>query len=202
MTGPDLNQMGQNLSRAASAFETEHEQQVRAAQLDALKAGAAKDYALAAAANSEAARNAQTSNPPVAQSFPVVPPGGYGLSIQQPDGSWSLPGIEQHELIHERQAPPYLASLKSDPGFKLFSVPGVGEVILPNASSMSEAMESLENPVLQAAVLAANVAHFGPGADAKLRKLFNKDVFWPSVGRAVRDKVNQWGARDRGAPPN
>jgi len=59
----------QDLSRAAAAVKTDGEREIQAAQLDVLKAQAAKDYALAAAADSRSARDAQANN--TAVSFPV-----------------------------------------------------------------------------------------------------------------------------------
>lgn len=50
---------GQDLSRAAQAFTTSTEQEIQKAQLEVLKAQADKDYALASAARSAEAREAQ-----------------------------------------------------------------------------------------------------------------------------------------------
>lgn len=175
-------EMGQNVARAATAFGM---QELQSAQLEALKAGAAKDYALAAAAASEAARYSQSSSPPVAQSFPVDLPGvsSNKLTITGSHIEEGLPGNPSN-LWPIKSPPSYLASNEGVPGFKIFNVPSVGEVILPNASSMSEALESLENPVLQAAVAAANAAHYGPSGARKLERVMGRSWSDP-IGAGV-----------------
>lgn len=170
---------GQNLSRAATAFG---DKQLQSAQIEALKAGAAKDLALAQAAASEAARfNQQSVISPAdiewftAKGLPI-PGQAQSLPVPSnlPDTPKALPPVP----------PAYLASSVAEPGFKAFSVPGLGEVILPNSSSMAEALESLENPVLQAAVAAANAAHYGKSGSERLARLMGRSWSDP-IGAGV-----------------
>lgn len=165
MTGQDVSQAMHRLSPDA--------RQLQLAQLDAVKAGTAKDLALAAAADAEAAKTrsdmmASKPIPPVAESFPVGPDFTPRTVI---DGQTvSLGGTRFQELGPPPAVPPrYLTSAEATPGFQKYNVPGLGEVILPAGSSMSEAVESLENPVIQAAVASANLIHYGPGKLQALR---------------------------------
>lgn len=186
-------EMGQNLSRAALAMDPTA-REMSAAQLDAVKAGAAKDWALAAAADSEAAR-LRGPSVPVAQSFPVPMPGV--AETQSIDGG-------PYRRLNETpippipgqfdQPPPYLSSTKGEPGFKIFKVPGVGEVILPNASNMAEALESLENPILQAAVLSANGLHYGKDSKAvrMLEARRKMPKAWSDPWGALGDKLDTY----------
>lgn len=163
--GDGIAQAGQNLASAASqAWGPQRELQL--AQLEAVKAGTAKDYALASAADAEAAiaRNRMLASNPVAQSYPVTRYGNDDLQIDLP-GQPYIPG-NPSKLSEWKPdtTPAYLTKGEATPGFQRFNVPGIGEMILPSASSMSEALESLENPVLQAAVTAANLYHYGSAA--------------------------------------
>lgn len=168
----DGGSLGQNLARAATQFSAE-ERELRLAQLEAVRAGTARDYAQAAAFASEAARARQEQNVsnPVATSFPVSVPGQDG-SARFWDGV-KVPGTglsEPAELPPLAHSPRYLNPEGPKPGFRQWYVPGLGEVILPDASNMSEALESLENTVLQGAVASANLIHYGPAKLAQLRK--------------------------------
>lgn len=184
--GSQFRNMGQDVSRAAMAFG---EKEIQSAQIEALKAAAAKDYALASAAASESARfNQQMTISPAdvewfkAKGMPI--PGqaqSFPVPSQLPDTGKPLPA----------NPPAYLTSSVGEPGFRIFNVPGLGQVILPNASNMAEAVESLENPVLQAAVAAANAAHYGPGGAKRLQRLMGRSWSDP-VGAGVdwlRSKV-------------
>lgn len=162
-------ELGQNLSRAASAFSSPTDQELKKAQLEAVQAATTRDYAQASVFASEAKRLEQQSNPPVAQSFPVSMP---GQTLIKNSDAVAFDGLASPApLAPMEPVPPYLSTQKAEPGFKVFAVPGVGEVILPQASSMSEALESLENPVLQAAVAAANAVHYGPAGSRRLERL-------------------------------
>jgi len=184
-------ELGQNIARAASQFSVE-EREIRAAQLEAIRAGAAKDYALAAAASSEASRARQDQLSSTAVSFPVANPydrpGWDVTAYGQQVVSRNAP--ETRALDPVKAQTPYITPGDPIPAFTKFNVPGVGEVLLPGATSASEALESLENPILQAAVLAANLSHYGPEHRERLKKyLMGKglyEVYSDPFGAAYR----------------
>lgn len=152
--------MGQNVARAAAAFETPTERAIKSAQLKALEAAADKDFAAATAYRSEAARNLQQSNPSVAESFPVALPGQTVDSVSVNGGPYQ--SVNEYPLPPLAPVAPYLAENgKVTPGLQRFALPIVGEALLPAGSSLSEAMESLENPINQRIVFAFNVKHYG-----------------------------------------
>lgn len=176
---------GQNLSRAAQAVgDFIGQREIMAAQLDAMKAAAAKDYAMAAAADSETARMRQSQVVPVAQSFGVGDPRHAMSSDLELDGQPNARLSAGSPLPPVETLPGYLTS-DVKPGFSRFVVPGLGEILLPSASSMSEALESLENTNLQAAVLAANVAHYGDAGARRVKRLMGS--WWSDpMGSGVR----------------
>lgn len=163
--------LGQNIARAASQFSSE-ERATRLAQLEAIKASTARDYAQAAAFASEAARarQEQVASNPVATSHAVDLP-----ELKNPRLDWSGQAVPGTGLPQGMELPPlvrlapYLNPEGSKPGFRQFVVPGLGEVIFPDAQNFSEALEAMENSVIQAAVLSANLAHYGPGKVRALR---------------------------------
>lgn len=177
-----ISSMGQNLSRAAeSALQSEDERAIKNAQLEALRAAAFKDFALGQAAASESARRAQAlqlTTDGTAASFPV-PNDRYDPPLQTwVDGQPVNPDVRSlPPITYPPKPPPYLTD-NVQPGFQRFNVPGLGEVILPAASSMAEAVESMENPVIQAAILAANTAHYGPEGGKKLERYLKKNKLW------------------------
>ena len=141
------------------------EREMQDAQLNAVRAATQKDLAIAAAAASEAAMRRQA-----------------GTSMSDEDRAWyhykglPVPGETSIHAVGRSdpltmalppEAPKYL-SKDVLPGFSRFNMPGIGEVILPAASSASEAIEAMENIIIQKAVLAANIAHYGPGAAKRL----------------------------------
>lgn len=154
----------QDVSRALMQF-TPEERQMRQASLEAVKAAAAKDYALAAAADAEAARARQEANytAPVAQAFPVT---AYGSADTGPEVSVDggpFQNVRMASSFVQGKPHPYLTNADgaATPGFRRYGVPGAGEVILPDASNMAESLEGLESIVTQAAVIYANVQHYG-----------------------------------------
>lgn len=190
--------LGQNIARAATQFSSE-ERLLRSAQLDAVRAGAAADWAKASAYASEAARSRQDNlvSNPVAQSFPV-------------DNPYDRPGWDVwsgSEQVVNRNAPesrdpgplppvkaPYITPGEPIPAFTEFVVPGVGKVLLPGATSASEALEALENPVLQSAVLAANLVHYGPAHRERLKRyLMDKGFYqvWSDPVGAAWDRFKK-----------
>jgi hypothetical protein len=154
---------------ASRAMQSIGQGDLHKAQLRVLEAQAEKDFALASAARSEQARadQAALSNipavSPVAESFPVRMPSPVSTAD---DISLDPRRTEVFNIAHTPQAaevvPNYLTK-DALPAFTRFNVPGFGEMLLPGASSASEALEAIENPVLQGAIVAANVAHYGPG---------------------------------------
>lgn len=196
--GPSL---GQNLSRAASAFTSSAEQKLRDANLKALEAAAEKDFAAAAAFRSEAARNSQVQTPPVAESFPVS--GGPvrhmfdsettvdGQAPLQISGV-GLPGGTGPVPLGPVEASYLAPGVK--PGFQRYNTSVAGEVILPAGGSMSEAVESMENPAIQVWIIAENLKHYGPAAERKLRALLgDKYKWWTNPAGAVGDSVRSFG---------
>lgn len=200
----DSQSLGQNISRAATQFSAD-EREMRAAQLEAIRAGTARDFAQAAAFNSEAARarQEQLASNPVAVSFPVPNPydrpGWDAWAFGEQTVSRNAP--ETRMLDPVKANVPYITPGDPIPAFTKFNVPGVGEVLLPGATSASEALESLENPVLQGAVLAANLAHYGPAHRERLKKyLMGRglyEAYSDPVGTVYRKL--QGLARDRAA---
>lgn len=195
--GPDFQKMGQSVGRAVSQFLDNDERELRDAQLQATRALAAKDEALAAAAWSEVARQNQSGQTPVAQSFPVSLP-GQSTDLRS---SVSVVGGPYEDLW----GPKPLAPIKSFPPAYLDSKgevkPGLqryqtalGEFVLPAGGNMSEAVESLENPMIQLWVIAENAKHYGPGHRAKLKELLgDRYMWWTNPGKAVGDSVRSFG---------
>lgn len=190
-------ELGQNLSRAASAFSSSSEQQLKAANLKALEAQADRDFAAAQAYRSEAARLGQSQTPPVSQEdLDWFAAKGMGNPLVAQ--SFAVPNPDAQVRPLDPAPPAYLeAGVK--PGFQRYVTPIAGEVILPSSSSMSEAVEALENPALQIWVIAENVKHYGPGAERKLRALLgHRYKWWTNPGGALKDAVRAFG-RDRAA---
>jgi len=184
---------GQHVARAASAFASGFDRELQQANLEAVRASAAKDRALAAAADSEAARNRQgaLATAPVAESFPLALPGQALDQVSVDRGPFA--DVNIRELPPLNHGPGYLTG-DVKPGFQRFNTSVAGEVILPAGSSMSEAVESMENPAIQLWIIAENLKHYGPGADRKLRALLgDKYKWWTNPGRAVGDAVRSFG---------
>lgn len=193
--------LGQNLSRAASAFSSSSEQELKAANIEALKAATAKDYAAASAYASEAARNSQVQTPPVAQSFPVSDtPYREGFDAEvYVDGQ--APQLVSGVRDPRRGAPanplgpvdPVYLAPGVKPGFQRYNTAVAGEIILPAGGSMSEAVESMENPAIQAWVVMENLKHYGPGAVAKLKRALGPNFkWWTDPAGAAGDWLNSY----------
>lgn len=155
----------QDVTRALTQF-TPEERAVRAASLEAIKAGAAKDYALAAAADAEAARARQELNQsaPVASAFPVPDPGGANTGWEMSYNGGPYESVTMATQPRDAAPHPYLTNPNgpASPGFKRWGVPAVGEVILPEGDNMADSLEGLESMYTAGAVVAANLAHYGP----------------------------------------
>lgn len=185
---------GQHVARAASAFASGFDRELQAANLEAVRASAAKDRALAAAADSEAARNRQGSlaTAPVAESFPLSLPGQAIDQVSVDGGPYMDVNVRPLTDVPP-QVPKYLTG-DVKPGFQRFNTSVAGEVILPAGGSMSEAVESMENPAIQLWIISENLKHYGPGAERKLRALLgDKFKWWTNPGRAVGDAVRSFG---------
>lgn len=196
----DSASLGQNIARAATQFSTE-ERELRSAQLEAVRAGTARDYAQAAAFASEAKRAQQEQNVslPVAQSFPVIGHPDVDSRTVIDGQTVQLGGTHFRELgPPPGRVPSYLNPEGPRFAFRQWSVPGLGEVILPDASNFSEALEALENPINQSAVVAANLVHYGPAGRAKLEKYLKSRGLWKlysDPGGALVDSIRSFGER-------
>lgn len=185
--------LGQNLSRAAKAFSTSEEQALRAANIRALEAAADKDFAAASAYRSEAARNAQAQTPPVAQSFPVS--GGptrhmFDAEVyvdgQAPQFISGVGGVGDAGIPLGPVGPKYVKGGNASPMFQRFQ--GVnGEVLLPTPEA-SEALESMENLLIQAYVAGSNYAHYKGEKMDELRS-FVRSRLWSDPVGALQDGV-------------
>jgi len=210
---------GQNISRAASQFSSE-ERELRAAQLEAVKASAARDYAQAAAFSSEAARARQesvVSNPvqfgfdPVtgAQTFPV---GGYGKAVtreigpadQLVRGQTAVAGVKYNPQEHVVGG----GSAGSDvtPGvgrnwMKVQVFPGT-EFLLPMnpQGDVSQVWESIgESMGLAGLTAVRNFMWKYPEAYMRIKEHFSKrGITLPSLGGAQ----GSWERRKGGASGN
>lgn len=171
----DYGAMGQNLSRAASAASGE-QRAVQNAQLNLLAAQTRKtemETAVLASEEARARQGALVSNPipssidygtpGVSQTFPV--PRAKPLEMGQDISPYGPPS--------KARFPEYIAG-EARPAFREWLVPGVGRVLMPEAENFAEALESLENPINQAAVAAANAAHFGPQHYERFRRYIER----------------------------
>lgn len=195
MTAAEGASMGQNIGRAIAGDD------LAKAQLTLAQAQTKKTEmeTLALASDIKLQEQRAQASSQVAQSFPVVMPGapqGNNLGEINPDGSWMLG--QPRPLGPLPAAPPaYLSSNEPKAALRPWAVAGVpgGQVLLPDASSFAEAMESLENPVNQAFILYQNSAHYGRGVSAWLKdQLFNKlpsEKWFSGAGRAI----HRWSIR-------
>lgn len=157
--GPSYSQMGQNLSRAAQAFDPDA-RAVHLAQLKALEAAADKDFATASAMRSEAARTNQAmlaSIPPVAESFPVNNPYDPALKWSHNGGPWQHEGSPR-ELPPVEHLPDYITQ-NIGTLFTRYNSPW-GEILLPSKDA-AESLEALDSLMGQIGVTAGNVKHYG-----------------------------------------
>lgn len=178
--GDALSSMGQNLSRSVQAQESELEREVRLAQIRQANAAAEKDLALAAATWSEDARRAQErgqSNalPMPGVSSPEIIPGqavsvvSDPPTVQAPPSQYeNIPGLRNvvkmkpAEVTSANQDFPYIAAGPAGPGSKRYHLSRNMEVLLPDASSMGEALESIsESFLVKLLYYRLNVAHYG-----------------------------------------
>lgn len=189
-----MSDMGQSVARAASAFSSVGEQELRAANIKALEASATKDLAAAQAFSSEAARNNQAQTPPVAQSFPVSGVPGYGSFDTEVYVDGQVPQVlsgasPAHGIVSSELAPigpAYLSPNKPLPMFQRFAGTS-GEVMLPTPEA-SEALESMENMIIQAYVASANYAHYKGEKLNELRS-FVRSRLWSDPIGALSDGV-------------
>lgn len=179
MADDSFSRAGQNLSRAATAFSAD-ERELVAARLEGIKAQTFKDFAIGSAAAAEAAKLRQSANPPVAEAFPLDLP-GQGVSELSIDGG-PYRRLNEFELSPYQALPGYLTP-DIQAGFTRYQVPG-GQVMLPSPK-MAEALESLENTILQALVVGANVSHY---RQSHLRAVIRSRLWADPVG-ALRDGV-------------
>lgn len=173
--------MGQNIGRAIGAANDEARS--REAQLALIEAQRKKTDMETLVLASDIKRQEQAIN--VAKPAPFLPPGVVAQSypVQQPGAPLEVgPWVDgQHYLtIPEGASPasraaaaaPYLTNAYGEAARSLrrWSFPGVpgGEVLLPHANDFAEAMESLENPINQSAILYANAVHYGPKAGREI----------------------------------
>lgn len=184
-------ELGQNLSRAAQAFSTAEEQKIKAANLKALEAQAERDFAAASAYRSEAARLGQSQTPPFSRAdLDWFDAKGMGNPQVAQSFAVANPAIQEKPL--PVAGPNYLTD-DVKPGFQRFNTAVAGEVILPSSNSMSEAVESMENPAIQLWIIAENLKHYGPGAERKLKALLgDRYKWWTNPGGALADKLNSY----------
>lgn len=161
MTAAEGANMGQAVGRAIAGNQLED------AQLALVKSQARKTEmeTLQLASEIKLQEQRALASNQVAQAFPVRMPGapeGSNLGQINPDGSWMLP--QPTPLAPYQRVPPYLASAEGKPALRIWNVAGVpgGQVLLPDASNFSEALESMENLINQGFILNENRAHFGP----------------------------------------
>lgn len=178
--GDALSSMGQNLSRSVQAQESELEREVRLAQIRQANAAAEKDLALAAATWSEDSRRAQERGqanaiPMPGVSAPEVIPGqavsvvSDPPTVQAPPSQYeNIPGLRNvvkmkpSEVTSANQDYPYIAAGPAGPGSKRYHLSRNMEVLLPDASSMGEALESIsESFMVKLLYYRLNVAHYG-----------------------------------------
>lgn len=185
---------GQNISRAATQFSSE-ERELRQEQLNAARASTAKDMAMAAAYDAQAAIARQE----LGQSKPVVIPGALrdehgavirddsvgGIHPLATDATWAAwrgdyaPGdnprpYRSPEFKQEGFQPLFLTK-GAQAGFTEYYWPsgkgkGSVKVMLPS-QNMSEALEGLEDTALQALIVGANVAAYGDDGKAEFQRL-------------------------------
>lgn len=211
MTAAEGAAMGQNIGRAVEA--SNDEARLRAAQLSLLEAQRKKTDMETLQIASETSRLAQSMNQSqpapflpagvVAQSYPVDLQGTSttygGTLVADPSRG---PNSYYREMERSQSLPPlphpgapYLSNPRGDAAVSLrrWAFPGIpgGEVILPDASNFAEALESLENPINQAAVGYANSVHYGKSVldwlSGHLRRLPNEK--W--AGGAAR-AIHKW----------
>jgi len=195
-------ELGQNLSRAAQAFQTQDEQALKDLQIRQVQASIGKDEAQAAYWRSEAARNAgQLAPAPVAESFPVSLP-GVALVPNSRESMVSTAQISELPPLVPAKGESYLVNPEGPgaKGWKRYAMPDGVEVILPDASNLAEAVESLENPINQRLVLYYNTRHYGRAqAERLLNSLvpdsvqsWSKSKWWRDPMGAVGDSLNNY----------
>lgn len=177
--GVDYSEMGQNVGRAVAATLDPDARALKDAQLDVLKAAAAKDYALAAAASSEAARGRQNPAAPI----PLAVPTTYGDELSE--AYWARGRVEdpQHQVDTVRYKPddvtsvsavhPYSTAGGNRAFYSEYVFPGGFKMQLPAGSSPSEAIEALgESPLTALMVYQHNKKHYGAGWAREFGKQF------------------------------
>lgn len=181
---------GQNLSRAAAAAaDFVNNRELVAAQLESVKASTAKDYALAAAAESEAARLNQSLNTRGRVEMGAI-------TAWPDDAAWGVmhgyaPGDNPRPFEPPRSAPvpgPRYLTGPREPGLSPFEF-ATGPLLLPSPKA-SESMESLESPALQAFIAVQNVKHFGPGAAHTFEQFVLSRGF--PFYQSTKDAIRKW----------
>jgi hypothetical protein len=181
--GSYLRDMGQNVSRAAAAFDPE-EQAIQQAQLRALNAAADKDFATASAMNSEAARNLQAmraSIPPVAESFPIT---GGGRQLVPNSLESTVSSIQERDLPPTAGLPDYITN-NVGTLFTRFNTPW-GELLLPSEQA-AQSLEALESLIGSYGTVAGNVKHY---PNRKMPKAWSDP--WGAAVDYARSKVPQF----------
>jgi len=189
---------GQNVARAANAAASYFERGVQEAQLEALKAQANKDNALAAAAHSEAARNAQAgrASSPVLSQQDIEWFTAKGMPI--PGQAQSFPIADPQTVVTPLEPIPkssaYLtnASGPAEPSLKRWGFPGLGEFIGPNASNFGESMESIENLGLQAMIIYANLEHYGKNKTSEMVRKLSRSQWWSAPWEEAAKAAGVW----------
>lgn len=181
---------GQSYSRAAAAAaDFIGQREISAAQLDAVKASAAKDWALASAAESEAARLRQAQIIPVAQSFPVDHPAHRMSADLEIDGQPNARLSAGSPLPPWSPVPNYLTSDVALPGMTKFRLPS-GEVLLPS-KEMAESIEALENAVNQGLITHENLKHYKYSLKRKLQEAGAWEM-WTDPASVVGRKIGKF----------
>lgn len=144
---------GQNVSGAAMATQTGLEREIQEAQLRKLEAETEKEHAMSAYYASEAARVGQRA----LQSAPM--PGSLMPAAPIPP---DLVKINPAEITSPRSNDRSIVAGPGGPGFREFAVYPEVNALLPDANSISEAIESLsESGVMMWLTYLRNLKEYG-----------------------------------------
>lgn len=209
--GPAVAQAGQDISQAVlRSSASQREAELHEAALEAQKASTAKDYALAAAADSEAARTRQEMIHSSTGALYSPPVPGYDVQVFNRD-AWAAQmrdrssrgggsrDVSPNKVVNDRftSKPSEITSARSDapyieagpagPGLKEYDTP-FGKWLLPAASSLGEALESMESPITAVPIVMANIEHYGGPRAMEFAKRFKEGSLRELVNvlRAVR----------------
>lgn len=163
--GRGIAEAGQYVGRAVSAQATQHEKDMQAAQLEALKQRTATDFAQASYYNALAANVGQQRSP----GLDNVVTGAYGNNVQTQ--AYNRPTIEAHPLFRDavKLDPDAMTSRhitqggqtagQDHPGMRQFEFPGGFKVLLP-ATGGGGIPEEIDASMLPL-VLGANLEKYG-----------------------------------------